>query len=139
LFNLLQWLQKCRAVAQAYNINPQLPDVSTINREQWEIVEDLFQLMSVTRFRKRRPLQVNRIVLAAPVKELQRTPIQGIARFDNPNPVFHLFGNEIRPGPLRTILTNATAELESILPDGRQQIVVKGGDNAIQIVERYVP
>ena len=41
----LEWLQKCRWIAQHFNVNPILPNLSEISDEQWDWIEELYGLL----------------------------------------------------------------------------------------------
>jgi hypothetical protein len=137
LVHVIAWLRRCRKVAEQYAINPRLPDLKKITEEDWEAINDLFTLSNGSRVIKSEPGLSATLTMSGALNARNEFPVSGCFRLDNPNPTIHILGQAVRPGPLRTLITNVTMALRSARPDGRLVIALKGTDSTLRTVERF--
>jgi hypothetical protein len=137
LVQIINWLRRCRKVAECYAINPGLPDLTKITSENWEAVNDLFILSNEAKVVKSEPGLSAKLTVSGTDAGWNELPMSGCFRLDNPDPTIHILGVPVRPGPLRTFFTNVTMTRVSALPDGRRIIAVKGTDSTLNILERF--
>jgi|ERR1039458_9744636 hypothetical protein len=137
LHNLVSWLQRCRFVAMKFAVSPQLPRISTITTEQWEMVEDLAVLLAGSRRIVPMPNLSARCSLhSAPETELKEGMF-GCLRLDNEKPDLRLFGIPLTSMPIRHTYTNVNVMPASVGHEGHQILGIKGTDSTLKIIESY--
>jgi hypothetical protein len=132
----LSWLARCRAVAAHYQINPVLPEMSKLTSDQMEIVDDLVCLLSNSKRMVPCPDLSARCGLSNAPRRLE-SPTYGCLCLDNPDPVIHILGQLIKPGPLRTVFTNVNMSPENTDTGAKQMLLINGTSSSLRVLEKY--
>jgi Domain of unknown function (DUF4365) len=133
----LAWFGRCRSVAEKYKINPILPLFETITREQIDLVNDLYGLLTTNRMVIPCPgFSARCAIRGLPDSKLESSMV-GCVRFDHPDPILDVLGQPTEVGPLRTILTNVKVTTESSNSDGQHILLLKGDESSLRILERF--
>jgi hypothetical protein len=134
---MLDWLQRCRHVAQRYGINPKLPKLSELTTEMWEVVEELYAIAHGARMATPHPDLSATLTYSKSRVKPSDFPIAGCARFDNPAATVSVLGEQVQIGGLRTFFTNVKVELLEMGPDTRSVIGLKGTSETMRVVEGF--
>jgi Domain of unknown function (DUF4365) len=133
---MMNWLRKCRLVAQHFQINPRLLNSKSISDEQWEDVEAAYDLitsgqvseavgglslsMTVTKFPSKNNIASERGTVAIPKQEHS----------------FNILGQVMAFGPVVYAFTEMKLVSQSCDVGGKTHLVFEGTENSRQILSR---
>jgi len=136
LAQVIAWIDRCRAVANKYGINPCVPELSKVTNEDWDVIDDLFALLTTNRITAPYPQLSAKVIFRGPQRSTEY-PSFGCLRFDTENARFQVLGTPIQAGRLRWILTNVNFEPLAADADGQRWLRLKGTESTLRILEKF--
>jgi hypothetical protein len=130
----LDWLAKCRSVAERFKINPVLPPFTTISLAQLEAVEEVYELLSGVEWPNSIPLPV-RVTVSKSPEEIDVKAGPGLIRIDSPERYFEVLGERVRIGAIQFYFTGMTLISCSPSPDGGSELLFEGSEDSTRIVK----
>jgi hypothetical protein len=127
----IEWIQKCRWIAQHYQVNPALPSLAKVPDDKWSGIEDLYFLLK----NKERSVPAPGMTLTyelsdvAPVKQLD---LSGSLMMTNENQTEDFFGIQVPLGPMQHTFNYVKFVSRTPLENGEERFVFATTDKTIQ-------
>lgn len=132
---MIEWLRKCRWLAQHFSINPIMTPLQDVSDENWDAIFECYDL-----------LQTKNVVIPAPEltisfssgnpppPENALSGGDGVLRIEKPEIVFQIFGQPVRIGPIRYEFTEMRNVTFSPSEQGGTNFVFTGNSETKRIV-----
>lgn len=136
--NALEWVRKCRWIAQHFKINPRLIPFNKISPEQWGTVEDVYDLLHSKEVVQAAPnIRISGTVQEAPSESVSKEPDPDQCtsfRLDKASENFDILGHPVSLGPVRFVFTAMRLSSSRPNPNGETEIVLDGAPASKQML-----
>lgn len=102
ILKIMQWLRKCKWLAQHFKVSPTLSNLNKITRDEWDGLDDIYAVL--THGKVETPIPRHRLTFTA--RATQDAPIEHVwIRFEKPMQIVDLFDVPVSIGPTTTTFT----------------------------------
>jgi Domain of unknown function (DUF4365) len=138
MLNSIEWFRKCRWLSNYYHINPILPALNKLTKDQMEDVDVLYGLLSQPEYVSPAPFVkaafTTEIVPSEnDVKGYDNILTDGLLNFTLLEKTVDFFGMPVRVGAIRCQLTGMKLFSKSAMQDGKVELAFEGTQESKQI------
>lgn len=123
----IEWIQKCRWIAQHYQVNPALPSLAKVPDDKWSGIEDLYFLLK----NKERSVPAPGLIITYEVSDLspvKESDLSGALTIANDNQTDDFFGLQVPLGPMRHTFNDVRFVSRTPLGNGKEKFVFSTTD-----------
>ena len=126
----LEWLQKCRWIAEHFNVNPALPSLESISNEQWAMIEDLYTLL------ENREISIpdpgHTISFIASMLQPKKLESDGVLSIENDEQMIDFFGAMVHLGRTRHTYKDMKLISQTPLDGGHEKFVFESTEKTMR-------
>ena len=119
---ILDWLKKCRWLAQHYNVNPALPQMNKITDDQWDTIEELYGLLKDKEICVPEPGKQLTFEASKAPEEAEFLPA-GTLTIGRDAQILDFLGNAVTLGPTRHSFSAVRLTSRTVLENGGARFV----------------